>query len=312
MFARISLAFIIVSIATFFCAQSADATKGPKITHKAYFDIKHGDKEMGRGESRTVPKTVENFRALATGQDETGTELCYGYKGSKFHHVIKTSCKSLSNSSYAYSLVTLMKDSLIHVLLKRSLSKLKHTGPGMLSMANSRQGHKWYVVFGKVLEGMDIVYAIGMFFYLRPPRPITLTRRAEVVPKGGNDRPLEDVVIYDSGELPVESVVDEQGHQDLEDEPTVAETSPAAAVEVVPITPTDAAPATSAETLPVEETAHFSPPYLRYASIVFLVMTVPCVMYICGGLRLILLRRLFRKRRAGSYNRVSVDDDVEK
>lgn len=30
-----------------------------------------------------------------------------------------------------------MKDSLIHVLLKRSLSKLKHTGPGMLSMANA-------------------------------------------------------------------------------------------------------------------------------------------------------------------------------
>lgn len=56
-------------------------------------------------------------------------------------------------------------------------------------------------MFGKVLEGMDIVYAIGMFFYLRPPRPITLTRRAEVVPKGGNDRPLEDVVIYDSGEV---------------------------------------------------------------------------------------------------------------
>ena len=132
MFGRISIAFIIVSIAAFFCAQSADAAKGPKITHKVYFDIKHGDKELGRGESysnarryratqeyilqvvmglyggvripflslssrngthettpQTVPKTAENFRALATGKDKAGDDLGFGYKGSKFHRVIK-------------------------------------------------------------------------------------------------------------------------------------------------------------------------------------------------------------------------------
>ena len=52
MFGRISLAFILVSLAAFFCAQSVDAAKGPKVTHKVYFDIKHGDEELGRGESR--------------------------------------------------------------------------------------------------------------------------------------------------------------------------------------------------------------------------------------------------------------------
>lgn len=62
MFGRISLAFIIVSIAAFFCAQSVDAAKGPKITHKVYFDIKHGDKELGRGERRVGISNIEKLK----------------------------------------------------------------------------------------------------------------------------------------------------------------------------------------------------------------------------------------------------------
>lgn len=48
-FSRLTLGFLLVTVAAFFCAQSVEAAKGPRITHKVYFDIKHGDKDMGRG-----------------------------------------------------------------------------------------------------------------------------------------------------------------------------------------------------------------------------------------------------------------------
>jgi peptidyl-prolyl cis-trans isomerase B (cyclophilin B) len=47
-FAKASLIFVVVTFAAVFCAQSVEAARGPKITSKVYFDIKHGEKDLGR------------------------------------------------------------------------------------------------------------------------------------------------------------------------------------------------------------------------------------------------------------------------
>ena len=64
-----------------------------KVTSQVFFDVSIGGKEAGRvliglfGE--TVPKTAENFRALATGEKGIGTMgKKLHYEGSKFHRVI--------------------------------------------------------------------------------------------------------------------------------------------------------------------------------------------------------------------------------
>ena len=46
-FSRLTFGFLLLTIAAFFCAQSVEAA-GPRITKKVYFDIKHGDKDLGR------------------------------------------------------------------------------------------------------------------------------------------------------------------------------------------------------------------------------------------------------------------------
>ncbi|KAK4536619.1 hypothetical protein CDCA_CDCA09G2644 [Cyanidium caldarium] len=172
-------------------SSAADAT----VTSKVYVEFTVGGEPAGRVVfglfGQQVPKTAENFRALCTG------EKGYGYADSVVHRVIPdfvvqfgdftagngTGGKSIYGDRF--------EDENFAVRHATGVLSMANAGPNtngsqvfiVLNGDMCRHLDGRHVVFGQVLEGMDVV------------------RKIEQVPTGAMDRPRQEVRIAASGEL---------------------------------------------------------------------------------------------------------------
>merc|ERR1711934_1038678 len=193
---RAGLYFAALCVLLAACPLPAEAAE---VTNKVYFDMEMGGKPAGRIVmglyGKTVPKTVENFRALCTGEKGTGKSgKPLHYKGSVFHRVIPQ--LMLQGGDFTRGDGT-GGESIYGEKFADENFKLKHYGAGWMSMANSGKdtnGSQFFitvkktswldgrhVVFGKVIGGMDVV------------------RKVENNKTSGSDKPVKEVKIVNSG-----------------------------------------------------------------------------------------------------------------
>jgi len=150
-----------------------------QVTSRVFFDTSIDGHDAGRIVvglyGNAVPKTVKNFETLARGDTSHPRGAKLAYQGSTFHRIIPNFMiqgGDFTNHNGTGGL-SIYGDKFEDEKLGL---KLKHTGPGVLSMANAGRNTNgsqffittketpWldgrHVVFGKVEQGMDVIQLI--------------------------------------------------------------------------------------------------------------------------------------------------------
>ncbi|MEU9621843.1 MULTISPECIES: peptidylprolyl isomerase [unclassified Streptomyces] len=163
------------------------------MTSNVYFDITIDDQPAGRITFKlfddVVPKTAENFRALATG------EQGFGYKGSSFHRIIPDFM--LQGGDFTRGDGTGGK-SIYGAKFPDENFKLSHTKPGLLSMANSgpnSNGSQFFVttIVTSWLDGKHVVFG-----EVADQESMDLVKKIEAL-GSQSGRPSAKITIADSG-----------------------------------------------------------------------------------------------------------------
>ncbi|XP_064992935.1 peptidyl-prolyl cis-trans isomerase CYP21-1-like isoform X1 [Musa acuminata AAA Group] len=201
--AFLALAIILLGFSITHKEDKLKVEKEPEKTHRVFLDVDIDGQHLGRiviglyGE--VVPKTVENFRALCTaGEKSNGTGgRNLHYKGTKFHRIVSgfvIQGGDITNGDGRGS------ESIYGGTFPDENFAIKHSQAGIVSMVNSgpdSNGSQFFittvkaswldgehVAFGRVIQGMDTVFAI----------------------EGGagtyNGKPRKKVIIVDSGAIP--------------------------------------------------------------------------------------------------------------
>ncbi|XP_059722485.1 peptidyl-prolyl cis-trans isomerase H isoform X2 [Haemorhous mexicanus] len=156
-----------------------------------FFDVTIGGQEVGRMKielfADVVPKTAENFR-------KDGVPI--GYKGSTFHRVIKDFM--IQGGDFVNGDGTGVA-SIYRGPFADENFKLKHSAPGLLSMANSgpsTNGCQFFITCSKCdwLDGKHVVFG-------KIVDGLLVMRKIENVPTGPNNKPKLPVVISQCGEM---------------------------------------------------------------------------------------------------------------
>ncbi|CAL8177167.1 unnamed protein product [Prunus armeniaca] len=173
----------------------------PEITHRVYLDVDIDGQHLGRIViglyGQVVPKTVENFRALCTGEKGKGAKgKPLHYKGTPFHRIVSGFMIQGGDIVYRDGRGY---ESIYGGTFADENFRVKHSHAGVVSMVNSgpdSNGSQFFittikaswldgehVVFGKVIQGMDTVYAIegGAGTYSGKPRKkVTIAESGEI------------------------------------------------------------------------------------------------------------------------------------